>query len=118
MRTPDESRSSRKGSASAPGNNEESEGPIARMITFFGWVPVIIKPPIRTLSPVSTRRRVEMLPKVPGVIIGVVEGLGVGVAEGLGVGVAEGFGVGVAEGLGVGVATGVGVGLGVGTGVG
>ena len=38
-----------------------SEGPIARTITFFGCGPVTMNPPMSTLSPVSTRRRVEML---------------------------------------------------------
>ncbi len=45
-------------------------------MTFFGCVPVIMNPPIRTLSPVSTRKRVEMLARVVGVAVGV----GVGVA--------------------------------------
>ncbi len=52
------------GSASAPANRQASDGPIARTITFFGCVPVIMNPPIRTLSPVSTRKRVEMFAKV------------------------------------------------------
>ena len=66
---------SRVGSASTPARG--SEGPIARTITFFGCVPVMIKPPIKTLSPVSTRRRVEILAKV--VATGVADGEGVGV---------------------------------------
>jgi hypothetical protein len=40
---------------------------MARTITFFACVPVIMKPPISALSPVSTRRRVEILPKSVGV---------------------------------------------------
>ena len=56
-----------------------SEGPIARMITLLPAVPVAIIPPIRALSPLRTRSRVEMFPKVPGVAVGVggaVSGLG------------------------------------------
>lgn len=81
-----------------------------------------MKPPIRTLSPVSARARVEMLrsasPEAVGV--GVADGLGVGVMLGtgvaLGVGVTDGVGVmlGVGGMLGVGVTEGVGVTLGVG----
>src|SRR6476620_9141376 len=70
-----------------------SDVPIPRTITFFGWVPVIIKPPIRTLSPVSTRRRVEILARV-------VTGAGEAVAVAVGVGIA--VPVGVAVGVGVG----------------
>ena len=33
---------------------------MARTITFFGCVPVTMNPPMSTLSPVSTRKRVEM----------------------------------------------------------
>ena len=40
---------------------------MARAITLFGCVPVIMNPPIRTLLPVSTRKRVEMFPKVLGI---------------------------------------------------
>ncbi len=40
-----------------------NEGPIARTITFFGCVPVTMNPPMSTLSPPSTRRRVEILPR-------------------------------------------------------
>ena len=53
-------------------------------------------PPIRTLSPVSTRSRVAMLPSL-------VAGVGVGVAVGVGVG--DGIGVGVGVGAGVGPGT-------------
>src|SRR3954451_9495472 len=63
--------------------------PIARTMTFFGCVPVMMNPPMRTLSPVSTRRRVEMLASVVmGAALGV--GVGGGVAEGTGVGVGAG----------------------------
>src|SRR5437773_2430342 len=91
---------------------------MARRITFFGWVPVIMNPPMRTLSPVSTRRRVEIFPRMlaDGVPVGVA--LGVVVAEGVAVGL--GVVVGVGEGVGaiVGVAVGVAVALGEGVGVG
>src|SRR6202163_1688395 len=87
MRPPKESRNSRTGSASAPAKKEETEGPLARTMTLLGWVPVMINPPMRALSPVSTRRRVEMLPST----VAVQEGVGVevkaGVAVGAGVGV-------------------------------
>ena len=37
---------------------------MARKSTRFGWLPVMIKPPIKAPSPPScTRRRVEMLPR-------------------------------------------------------
>ena len=39
---------------------------MARTITFFGCVPVTMNPPMSTLSPVSTRRRVEMLARTVG----------------------------------------------------
>ena len=77
-----------------------------------------MNPPIKTLSPVSTRRRVEMFPKVPGVSVGVAEGGGVGVAVGVGVAAGVGVGVGVGTGVGVGVAGGVGVTIGVAVAVG
>ena len=48
-----------------------SDGPIARSISFFGRLPVMITPPIRTSSPVPTRSRVEMLPSVLGMIVSV-----------------------------------------------
>ena len=90
---------------------------MARTITRFGALPVTMKPPIPTLSPVWTNMRVDRLTVcaaavgdgvgVPGVAVRV--GLGVGVC---GVGVGLGVGVcGVGVGLGVGV-PGVGLGLG------
>ena len=43
-----------------------SDGPIARMMTVLGVVPpVIMNPPMATLSPVSTSTRVEMLSALP-----------------------------------------------------
>ena len=56
------------------------EGPMARRMTFLGWVPVMIKPPMSTLSPVCTDRRVEMLPSRVGIGVGVGVGVGVGPA--------------------------------------
>ena len=88
------------GSDSAPGTPTlVNEGPMARTITLFGAFPVTIKPPIRALSPVKTRSRVEMLSRL-------VDGIGVAVAVAVGVGVCVGLGVGV---CGVDVAVGVGV---------
>src|ERR1043165_8170790 len=100
---------SRTGSASALGTLV-MEGPSARSRTRLGALPVTIKPPMPTLSPVWTRMRVERLSAcVAGV--GVAVGVGVGgggVAVAVGVG---GGGVAVAVGVGgVGVAVAVGVG--------
>src|SRR5947209_19163625 len=61
---PDPSCNSSIGSESVPANElggAANDGPIARKIKFFGAVPLIISPPIRTLSPVPTNPRVEML---------------------------------------------------------
>ena len=58
IRLPALSCNSSVGFASTPSSG--NEGPIARTITFFACDPVIMNPPIRTLSPVSTRKRVEM----------------------------------------------------------
>src|SRR4051794_36175386 len=84
--------SSRTGSASALGTLV-MEGPIARIMTRLGTLPVIIKPPMPTLSPVCTRIRVERLRACD-------PGLGVAVAVAVGAGVA----VGAAVAVGVGVA--------------
>ena len=66
---------------SAPGTPKfVNEGPMARTITLFGAFPVTIKPPMRALSPVNTRNRVEMLSSL------VVDG-GVGVGVGVIIGV-------------------------------
>jgi energy-coupling factor transporter ATP-binding protein EcfA2 len=43
-----------------------SDGPIPRIITFLGAVPVMMKPAIRTFSPESTRIRVEILSNCNG----------------------------------------------------
>src|SRR5215831_17914187 len=56
--------SSKVGSANALGTlngGAPSSGPMARIMTVFGWVPWTIKPPIITLSVVWTRLRVLML---------------------------------------------------------
>src|ERR1051325_440852 len=122
-RVPAESCNSKTGSASTPEKKAESDGPIARTITFFGCVPVIMNPPMRTLLPVSTRRRVEMLPKtLPGA--GVPLGVGDGVTEGVVVGVTEGVtlaltvAVGLCDGVPTTVAVGVAVAVTVGVAVG
>src|SRR5262245_41998900 len=65
--------------------NGVSSGPMARMMTLFGWLLWTMKPPIITLSAVWTKLRVLMLARMEP---------GVGVAEGAGVGVGVGFGVG------------------------
>src|SRR5436305_831307 len=64
---PEPSCSSNVGSANASGTPYGvSSGPIARIITFFEFVPVTMKPPIITLSPVWTNARVLMLPNCVG----------------------------------------------------
>src|ERR1044071_2082576 len=90
---------SRVGSAnsSEAGNpNFVKDGPIARMITLLGTLPVMIRPPIPALSPVSTRIREDRLsacaPEV-GVEVGVA--LAGGVAVALAVAVVVGVGVGL-----------------------
>src|SRR5205814_9429969 len=82
-----------------------SDVPIPRTITFFDCVPVMMKPPIKTLSPVSTRNRVEMFANV---VTGVAAG--VAVADGGVLAVRAAVAVrlcvegGVAVGVGVGSA--------------
>src|SRR6266404_668157 len=95
---------SRVGSAIRPGTGlppELIEGPFARSRTRFTSLPLTMNPPIRLLSPVSTRARVEMFSNCAGV--------GVGVAVGVAVG--EAVAVAVAVGVAVAVAVAVGVGL-------
>ena len=67
------------------------------MITVLLSVPSAIMPQIRALLPPSTRRRVEIFPKAPGVTSGVGEGVGGGeiVEVAVAVAVAVGVGVGV-----------------------
>src|SRR3954463_8623629 len=68
-----------------------NDGPIPRMITGLEAFPVMINPAIITLSPVSTRNRVEMFNAcAAGVTVGVGVGDAVGVADGVAVGVALG----------------------------
>src|SRR4051812_50148601 len=76
------SRNSRTGSARTPANARD--GPIARTMTFFGCVPVMMKPAIKTLFPVPTLTREEILPNCPG--CGVAVGVGLGGADGVAVG--------------------------------
>ena len=45
---------------------------MARMSSFFGAFPVTIKPPMSTLSPASTRIRVEMLTSLAALGCGLV----------------------------------------------
>src|SRR5450432_1144392 len=115
---PDELNNCRLGSRSSeerPVTNKD--GPSALTITSLLTPPFPrMKPPMRTLSPVSARARVEMLSSASPLTVGVGVAEGFPVGVGLAVGVAEGVGVtlGVGMMLGVGVALGVGVGLGVG----
>ena len=87
MMAPVESCNSRTGSASAPATPKSvKDGPIARMTTNLGSVPLMMKPPIPTLVPVSTSTRVERLRALFG---------GVGVewlTLGLGLGAQVGWG--------------------------
>src|SRR3954470_5059335 len=109
---PAELRSSRTGSVRAPATPaRERVGPIARIATFFGSVPVTMKPPIRTFWPFSIRTRVEMLTGLV-VVTEFGEALAVGEADAVAVGLAFGFGVdaGEAEALGRGLALCKGVG--------
>src|ERR1700730_921380 len=95
-------------------------GPIARIITCFGMLPVMMKPPMPTLSPVCTRIRVERLITFD-VDVGLGVGVGGGAAVGVGAGVVIGVGVwvvtGAAVAVAVAVADGVVVAVGVGEGV-
>src|SRR6266446_6165270 len=94
--------SSSTGSASASGTPDcVNEGPIARRIRCLGPVPVMMNPPMPTLSPVWTRVRVE---RFRGCAAGV--GVPEGVGDGGTVGVADGATVGVPVGVVVAVAVG------------
>src|SRR5664279_1488624 len=97
------------GSASGLGMPGLKDGPMARMSTCIGAVPVMMNPPMPTFSPVPTRIRVERLRACAGRI-----GVGVGVIPGVGVETGVPVGVAVGAGVEVGVTTGVGVGVGVG----
>ena len=78
----------------------------------MGTGPVMMKPPIPTLSPVSTYILVERFKAwlVDGVGVAVGVGVGVDVAVAVAVAVAVGVDVAVAVGVDVAVAVGVGVG--------
>src|SRR2546421_7308737 len=83
----------------------------------------MMKPAMRTLSPASTRMRVEMFARCEfgvGVAMGVAVGLAVAVAVGVAVAaaVADAVGVAVAVAVAVGVAVAIGVAVGVGEGCG
>src|SRR5262245_249781 len=113
-RPPDELRSSMVGFANAFGKKGMREGQIARTITVLFTVQVMKNPPISALSPVSTSKRVEIFPNVPGaegfgvgVMVGVADGVGVGVIEGVPAAVAVEVGVAVTIGVPVAVAVGV-----------
>src|SRR5215212_6111194 len=96
------------------------EGPIPRTITCLEALPVMMKPPMPTLSPTETRMRVERLTACvinPGVAVGVAVGIAVGVGVGppgvaVAVAVAVGVGpTGVAVAVAVALAVAVGVGV-------
>src|SRR5678816_4341452 len=106
------------GSASGFGTPKlDKDGPIPRTSTVLGSLPVMMKPPIPTWSPVSTSIRVDRLSAcaAPGVAVGVSVGVGVGVgvttptvAVAVGVNVAVGVALTVGVPVGVKVAVGVG----------
>src|SRR5207248_11141179 len=58
-----------------------NDGPSARISTFFGSVPVIMKPPMPTLSPVWTNNLVERFAKFD---VGAGRGVGISVETGTG----------------------------------
>src|SRR3954449_12552345 len=135
MSEPSAARSSRTGSARAPGKLFSNDGPMARITTFFASLPVMMNPPIIALSPDSTRPRVAMLSGWDGgmalgaavaVAVGLEEAVAVGATVAVGTtvdsGVAVGLGamvaVGVAVGVGATVAVGVALGSGIAVGVG
>src|SRR5881394_550257 len=76
-----------------------NDGPRPRNTTGLDAFPRMMKPPIITLSPTSTRRRVEMFKAWAGVVVGVAVAVAVGVAVGLAVAVAVGETVADAVGL-------------------
>src|SRR5438874_1678733 len=136
--------SSRNGSASGSGTPKvPSDGPIPRRTSWDGSSPVIMRPPImtlslvrtkprrrmrlfpspsmmkpamRTLSPASTRIRVEIFARWE-LGVGVAVGMGVGVGVAGGVAVAVALAVAVAVAVGVAVAAGVAIGVAVGVAV-
>src|SRR5436305_317575 len=135
IKRPALSRSSMKGSMSRPGTGAPpllSEGPIPRTTMRLERSPLMIKPAIEMLSPVSTRARPEMLTSwtlagvgcgvevavavavavAVGEAVAVAPGVVVAVAVGDAVAVAPAVAVAVAVGVAVGVFTGVAVGVG------
>src|SRR3954468_641854 len=84
------------------------EGPRPRIATFLGEFPVMMNPPIATLSPISTGTRVEMFNDRTGGSV-----VGAGVVGGVEVGVGEDSGAAVAVAVGVSCGT-VAVAVGVG----
>src|SRR6478672_6279151 len=87
MRLPPEYSSS-VGSRSGLGTpNVASEGPMPRMMMRLSALPSMMKPAMRTLSPASTRMRVEMFAKCE-LDLGVALGVAAGVAVAIGVAVA------------------------------
>src|SRR5205814_939836 len=102
---------SRMGSASGLGTPKiTKEGPIPRRPAFLGAPPVMINPPIPTLSPLWTRIRVERLRAcATGVELGVAVPVAVAVAVGVVVAVAVAVTVGAGVGVPVAVAVAVGV---------
>src|SRR5437763_958232 len=92
------------------------EGPMPRMTMRLFALPSTMKPVMSTLSPVSTRIRVEILARCDsdlGVAVGVAVALGATVAVGVAVAVALAVAVGVALGVAVAVAVAVGVAVGI-----
>src|SRR3981081_345651 len=70
--------------------NPVNDGPSARTTTRLGTFPVIMKPPIPALSPVSTRMRVDRLTVCDaGVAVGVAVGVDVALAVAVAVSVGE-----------------------------
>ena len=101
--------SSSIGSASALGTPKPvREGPMARISTCLETLPVTMKPPMPTLSPVSTRIRVERLTVWAG---GVGVGVNATVAVAVDVAVMVAVGVDVAVAVAVTVAVAVAVGV-------
>src|SRR5947207_14292178 len=91
IKAPFDWRSSSTGSSKRPLRpNRLSEGPRPRKTTFWEVFPLMIKPPITTLSPMSTRARVDRLRALVGGAVDVAVAVAVGVA----VAVAVGAGVG------------------------
>src|ERR1044072_8149017 len=66
------------------------DGPMARRSKCFGALPVMMKPPMATLAPVSTFIRVDGCWSWAGVAVGVVECVAVGAMVAVAVGVGDG----------------------------